>query len=208
VADARPPLVPLLDALNDVAGWLAAEHVRGAVIGGVAASLLGRPRLTRDVDVLVSVAESRWNEFLAGATQFGLVPRHPDAIAFAHTARVLLMRHEPSTVDVDVVLGALPFEEEILARATTIHIDGIPITLASAEDIVILKAVAGRPRDLGDIESVLAANPTLDHVRVRRWVREFSTALGRPDIYKTMEKLLPRPRRKSVKKKKQAPKHK
>jgi hypothetical protein len=171
------------------------------VIGGVAASLLGRPRLTRDVDVLVSVTESRWGEFLAGAARFGLAPRNRDAIEFAHTARVLLLRHESSGVDVDVILGALPFEEEVLARISTIHVDGIPIALASPEDIVILKAVAGRPRDLGDIESVLAANPKLDYTRVRRWVREFAAALGKPDILKTLESLMPRPKR-NVKKKK------
>ena len=111
MAKTQSPLVPLLDALNDLTRWLAAAHVHGAVIGGVAASLRGRPRLTRDVDVLVSVAEPHWGELLEHGAQFGLVPRLAEAIAFAHSARVLLLRHEPSGVDVDVILGALPFEE-------------------------------------------------------------------------------------------------
>jgi hypothetical protein len=82
----------------------------------------------------------------------------------------------------------------------------VSLPLPSAEDLIILKAVAGRPRDIGDIESVLAANPDLDLVRVRRWVREFATALGRSDIYKTLETLLPKPRRQLARKKKRAPK--
>ncbi len=48
-------LVPLLAVLWDLVGWWKAGKVPGVVIGGLAASLLGRPRLTRGVDALVLV---------------------------------------------------------------------------------------------------------------------------------------------------------
>lgn len=38
------PLVPLLAALRDLVAWWQAFDLPGTVIGGVAASLLGRPR--------------------------------------------------------------------------------------------------------------------------------------------------------------------
>jgi hypothetical protein len=49
----------LLSALLDVMRWLDAAHAPSMVIGGVAASVLGRPRLTqpdmlRDFDALVA----------------------------------------------------------------------------------------------------------------------------------------------------------
>lgn len=44
-------LAPLLAALRDLVLWFENADIRGAVIGGVAASLLGRPRVTRDVGV-------------------------------------------------------------------------------------------------------------------------------------------------------------
>jgi len=53
-----------------------------------------------------------------------------------------------------------------------------------------MKAVAHRPRDLGDIEAVLDAHPELDAQRVRRWVREFSMALAMPDLLTDLEKML------------------
>lgn len=201
MARAQSPLVPLLHTLNDLTGWLAAARASGVVIGGVAASLLGRPRVTRDVDVLVFVDEAAWSDFLARGVKFGFSPRRPDAIEFARTSRVLLVRHEPSGVDVDVVLGALPFEEEVIARVVPVEIGGIRIPLPTAEDLIIMKSVAGRARDVGDIESLLAANPKLDLRRVRRWVREFSTALAQPDIYERLQTLLPASRRKVVRKK-------
>jgi len=45
-----PELALLRQALSDLLRWLAETNVPGIIIGGVAASLLGHPRLTRDVD--------------------------------------------------------------------------------------------------------------------------------------------------------------
>lgn len=51
-------LAPLINALRDLMNWFETEHISGMVIGGVAASLLGRPRITRDVDILIQLEES------------------------------------------------------------------------------------------------------------------------------------------------------
>ena len=51
-------LAPLLAVLRDLVGWWKAGKVPGVVIGGLAASLLGRSRLTRDEDALVLVEEA------------------------------------------------------------------------------------------------------------------------------------------------------
>jgi hypothetical protein len=185
-------LAPLLAALGDLSAWLLAKKVPGAVIGGVAASLLGRPRLTRDVDAMVLLDEGKWADFLAAGEQFGFKPRLSDAIAFARKARVLLVRHEPSGIDVDVAFGNLPFEEEAIAKAAWTAVGGIRIPLPAPEDLIIMKAVAHRPRDLSDIESLLDAHAKLDIKRIERWVREFSGALDMPEIVRDMESLLSR----------------
>jgi len=44
-------LTPLLAVLRDLVAWLEYGKVPGVVIGGLAASLLGRPRLTQDVEL-------------------------------------------------------------------------------------------------------------------------------------------------------------
>jgi len=55
-----------------------------------------------------------------------------------------------------------------------------------------MKAVAGRPRDMMDIENVISANPDLDVERIRRWVREFAAVLDMPEIHSNLEVLLKR----------------
>lgn len=183
-------LVPLLSALSDVVAWFQAAHIPAVIIGGVAASLLGRPRVTRDVDALVIVSEDRWTEFLALGKQFGFRERRTDAITFARKSRVLLVNHEPSDIDADIVFGALSFEEESVSRAVWVSVSGVRIPLPTPEDLIIMKAVAHRTRDMGDIESVLDAHPKLDVRRIRRWTREFSHALDMPDILSDLESIL------------------
>lgn len=183
-------LAPLLAALRDLISWFENADIRGAVIGGVAASLLGRPRVTRDVDALAVLDEERWEKFLGAGAGFGFVPRRHDALAFAQSTRVLLAHHNASGIDVDIVFAGLPFEKAAVAGAQSLSVGGLRIPLVVPEDLIIMKAVARRPRDIADIEALLDAHPKLNVRKVRRWVREFSTALGMPDILTGFESIL------------------
>ena len=171
---------------------LAVAGVPGMVIGGVAASILGRPRATRDVDAVVWAPEAAWPGFLAAAVAVGLRPRVSDPLAFARTSRVLLLRHEASGVDVDISFGSLPFEEEAIRRARSTMVAGVEVPLVTPEDLVILKAVANRPRDHVDIEAIIAAQPALDRRRIRRILRAFAEALDAPEVVDVTERLLRR----------------
>ena len=66
---------PLLAALTDLAHWFADIGVRAMIIGGPAASLLGRPRLTRDIDAMAFAPESQWPHVLRRASTHGILPR-------------------------------------------------------------------------------------------------------------------------------------
>jgi len=176
--------------LHDLVAWLDAARVKGVVIGGLAASILGRPRATRDVDLLVLLDPARWEEFLAAGASFRFRARIADPLGFAHQSRVLLLRHEPSSIDLDVSLGGLLFEEEAVDRGSRIEIDGVQVPLVSAPDLLVMKAVAHRPRDLADIEAVLDRNPDLDLGRAKDWIREFSAALDRPEIFEDFQAIV------------------
>ena len=184
------PLAPLAAALRDLAAWLDDAKLPCAVIGGVAASLRGRPRATRDVDCLVLADEDTWQRLVESATKHDIQPRVTDPVAFARESRVLLLRHGPTSVDIDLTLGALLFEEELVLRATRVDVAGVSVPVATAEDLVVMKAIAGRPRDRGDIEGLLDAHPDLDVDRVRKQVAEFAAMLESPEIAADLEALL------------------
>lgn len=188
-------LVPLLSTLRDLVSWLKAKRVQGLIIGGVAASILGRPRVTCDVDALVLLDEKDWGEFLSAGTEFGFVARVTNPLDFARKAKVLLVRHEPSGIDVDVTFATLPFEKEAITNGVWVDIRGVRLPLPTAEDLIIMKAVAHRPRDLADIESIMDAHPNLNLRKIRRWVKEFSTVVEMPEIFNDLEKILTRRRK-------------
>ncbi|OGW57267.1 MAG: hypothetical protein A2Y48_08420 [Nitrospirae bacterium RIFCSPLOW2_12_42_9] len=191
-------LSPLLVVLRDLVEWLKASHTPGVVIGGVAASVLGRPRFTQDVDALVLLDNNDWAEFLSSGTQLGFVTRISNALDFATKNRILLLRHESSGIDVDISLGVLPFEEEAVSSAMWVEVGGVKIPLPPPEDLIIMKAVARRPRDIVDIESIMDANPNLNVGRIKMWVREFSSVLEMPEILTDLEAILSHKRKKKL----------
>ena len=191
----KQPLLPLLEALRDLIKWLQKKHVPGVVVGGVAASILGRPRMTRDIDALILLEEKYWEEFLIDGAKFGFFPRLSDCVAFAKKSRVLLVRHKPSGIDVDITISKLPFEKEAIARAVWLDIRRIRLPLPAPEDLIIMKAIAHRPRDLADIESIFDVHTKLNLRRIRKWVKEFSSAIEIPEILKDLENILARKRK-------------
>lgn len=185
-----------LRCLADLLSWFEASRAPGVIIGGIAASVLGRPRVTRDVDALVLVNESDWPQFLDTGAKFGFRARISDALAFASEARVLLVRHDPSGIDADLIFGTLPFEREAVKRSRPARLGGLTLPLPRPDDLIVLKAVAHRPRDLADIEGILDANPGLRLQRARRWILEFAEALDRPEIVDDFESVFSAARKK------------
>jgi len=76
-------IASLHSVVRDAGNWLKAANVPGVVIGGVAAALLGRPRVTKDVDLLVWIDEDRLQEFMSACLPWGFVPRISDAVEFS-----------------------------------------------------------------------------------------------------------------------------
>lgn len=100
------------------------------------------------------------------------------------------MVHEESSIEVDISLGALPFERDLINRAGTVSIGGLDVRMASVEDLVVLKLVAGRPHDLGDVDQLVKINPDLDRGYVRALVTQFAHLLEIPEIVDSMDRLL------------------
>jgi hypothetical protein len=189
---AEPVAASLLAALADLMRWLDAAKMPSMVIGGVAASVLGQPRLTQDVDALAIVPEAHWPDAMSHAAHFGIVPCIQDALGFAHRSRVLMMRHAASGIDLDITFGGLTFEQAAVANCQVHTVCGVSVRLPRVEDLMVMKAIARRPKDLQDIQGLLAAHPEVDIVLVRKWISEFATAIGTSDMLEAFDQLLAR----------------
>lgn len=148
-----------------------------AIIGGVAVSIRATPRFTEDVDAVVWAGEGDWEALLCGLQEQGLQARPNDPIAFARRNRLLLLEDEDS-VEVDLSLGALPFEEELIESADLVEImPNLTARIATAEALVIMKAIAWRPKDLLDIREIVGVAPNLDRDLIVKTFSEYAALL-------------------------------
>ena len=180
----------LFVALRDLQSWLSHERIDYATVGGIAVSLVAQPRFTNDIDAVVWVESERWRPLLESASRHGFVPRIADPIEFATRSRVLLLRHTDTGIGIDLSFAALPFEREMIDEAIPVDIHDVKLRIARPEDLIVMKAVANRAKDLADIESILTFHPKLDLAHVRRWVKEFADALESPELAADLERIL------------------
>jgi hypothetical protein len=144
----------LLRAASKVEVLLSSRGWRFCFIGGVSVQRWGNPRFTQDIDLTLLTGFGD-EESYVDSLLTELVPRRQDAREFALKRRVLLSRTREG-VDVDIALGALPFEERSVTRASRWQVrQDVALTTCSAEDLLVHKVFAGRDQDWGDVEQVL-----------------------------------------------------
>jgi hypothetical protein len=111
-------------------------------------------------------------------------------VTFAVDHRVLPVT-VPGGSEADISLGLPGYEEEAVARALMHELgEGRSVRLCSAEDLIIHKALAGRPQDVLDIEGIVARQGSaLDVGYVRRWLAEFERISGDPEVTARFERI-------------------
>ena len=142
------------------------RHWQYCFIGGIANQRWGQPRTTIDVD-LTLLAGLGTEETFVDELLSHYSARIPDPRSFALQHRVLLLQ-SPGGIGIDISLGAIPFEEKMVARASRYEfLPGVSLLTCSPEDLIVLKAFADRSQDWLDVEGVLVRQKGLldwDHI--------------------------------------------
>jgi len=160
------------------------------LIGGQAVLVHGEPRLTLDVDVTLGLAPDRLPLVLEACEAMGVEPLPDDVEDFVRDTFVLPVADPESRVRIDLIFSTTPFEAEAIARAIQIEVSGEMIPFATAEDLIVHKLFAGRPRDLEDVEGILRRKGgDLDWEYLDRWAEEFSAVPGRETMPARMRSL-------------------
>lgn len=179
----------LLDAAREVGDFFAERGWSYCVIGGLAVQRWGEPRTTLDADLTLLAGWGEEERF-ARAILGRFASRIPDGLNFAVERRVLLLRSSGGK-DVDISLGALPFEAQMVQRAVPVEFaPGCTLPCCTAEDLFVMKAFAARPRDWLDAEGVLQRQAGLDSAYILGHLRELCDLKGDPGILRRAESLL------------------
>ena len=161
--------------LEKIASELDKSGIPYMVIGGQAVLLYGEPRLTRDIDITLGISVEMLDEMLLVAETIGLKPL-VDPRTFTLKTMVLPCSARETDLRVDFIFSFSPYERQAMERARIVRIRETGVKFASAEDLVIHKIFAGRPRDLEDAKGVLLKNTEIDHAYIRHWLNELSIA--------------------------------
>ncbi|MFH1761391.1 MAG: nucleotidyltransferase [bacterium] len=176
--------------LAAIKNWFSRNKTPYVIIGGVASSYLGMPRFTADVDAVIDSSGLDLKKLLESASAFNLKPRIRNCLSFARQNRILLLIHTPSSINADVSLGILPFELMAIKHARKKKIGQTFINFPRVEDLIIFKAVAGRPQDISDIRALLKIESRLNTKYIIKTVSEFARVLEKPEIVTDLKRLL------------------
>ncbi|MBL8516667.1 MAG: hypothetical protein JNM76_06830 [Betaproteobacteria bacterium] len=177
-----------MPATSDLGGALAVQPILEELglpfcfIGGLVVGRWGEPRFTRDANVTLFCPIGDEAEVIPKLAE-RLPGRVESAVEFAQLHRIYLAK-SPAGTPVDIALGTLDFEYRCVNRATDFMI-GLDQRLrtCSAEDLIVLKAFAGRPRDWLDIEGViLSRGPKLNWPQILEELNPLAALKEAPEL--------------------------
>ena len=155
----------------DIAEKLRKRNRRFAVVGGVATTILGYLRVTQDVDLVVDADVSSAIQLLSELIEDGYRQPFDNVELIIRSSHILPLENVETGVNVDLAIGESGFEKQIVARAIPQKIGRFTVNVATPEDIILMKLIASRDKDLGDIDGLIAV-----HGRVLDWGYCLATA--------------------------------
>ncbi|MDH4161361.1 MAG: nucleotidyltransferase [Nitrospirota bacterium] len=141
------------------------EGVRYLVVGGLAMNLLGVPRVTYDIDILIDMTDENIEVLMRLMKEWGFKPKLPvkvmdfadrekrkDWIETKHMKAFNLVNAKWALSEIDIIIDAPVAYPEARKHAKKISVQGISIPVISIDDLIKMKTTAGREMDKADIQ--------------------------------------------------------
>ena len=148
-----------IDLFEKIDAIFANRQIPYAVIGGYAVAAWGEERATRDVDLLC-LNDSQ--KIIKALQEENLQFEHRCGDWEDPISEVIRIdfSDQDSPFEVDIVIGIKNAPVGIFDRIRKLTIEDLSIPIASPEDMVLLKLLAGSARDLEDARSILQIQGT------------------------------------------------
>jgi predicted nucleotidyltransferase len=143
-------IVDLHPDFKDLLAEFVAADVRFVVLGGYAVGHHGKPRATKDLDLLVSGTEQNLENVAEALRQFGAPPAVIRAARALAPSEIAYLGVDP--VHVDIMRRADGVDtESVIDRAVRVDLGGLSVPVISLDDLIDNKRASGRPQDLADL---------------------------------------------------------
>lgn len=151
-----PAPLDLVAELKSLAALLDGAHVPYALCGGMAVTVHGAVRSTKDIDLLVRDTDvERVVELVRPAGwRFRALPMvfDPGEPHARHLTRVTRIEG-PLVLMLDLI-AVTPFLQPVFDGRIVIEVGGQPLSVVSLDGLAVMKRLAGRPQDLADLEKL------------------------------------------------------
>lgn len=161
-------------ALQRVVRALDQARIPYAILGGLAVRVYAIPRFTSDIDLMIDLDRADiprlWQSLESAGCEVSETFRSGwlDEVSGLPLIHVT-MPVQKSWIEVDLFLAECGFQRSIMERRKTIDTPAGPMSFASPEDLILLKLLAGRPKDLIDVQDILFTMGELDRPYLVKW---------------------------------------
>ena len=100
-----------------------------------------------------------------------------DVNQFLSQTFVLPVLDPESNIRIDFVFSLTGYERQAVTRSKLVSLGGVQVHFVSLDDLIVMKMISGRQRDLEDVISVIQKNPAFDRVYVEKWLQMFDQEL-------------------------------
>lgn len=139
--------------------------------------------MTADIDVTVELGGRNVTTMLDALVGSGFTPAFAFDDAFVAATRVVPVVHQASGMPVDIMLAGPGLEELFIGAAVLTTIAGVEVPVIRAEHLVVMKILAGRPRDLEDVAGIVTVQAErLDRGEIEQLLEVLESALGQSDL--------------------------
>jgi hypothetical protein len=140
------------------------EEIRYLVVGGLAMNLLGVPRATYDIDILIDMEDDNIKTLMGLMNEWGFKPKVPvkvmdfadrekrdDWISRKNMKAFNLVNAKWALSEIDIIIDAPVAYAEARKRSKKISVQGVSVPVVSIDDLIRMKRAAGREQDKADI---------------------------------------------------------
>ncbi len=140
-----------LDAdFKDLLQAFADAEVRYLVVGGYAVGFHGIPRFTKDIDLWIDPAEQNVARVELALHAFGAPAQVVAQLRAASLDDVLWMGAPPMRADILKGVPGGDFQRAFAKRVEA-QWSGVPVSIISRDELIVIKCASGRPQDLLDV---------------------------------------------------------
>jgi predicted nucleotidyltransferase len=177
-------LFEVLKIVSDTARRLGIKVV---IMGGMAVSVYAAPRATFDIDAIGDIKEELLDSFLSDLKSQGFSFDEKRPVKIIAGLPFITLYYRRFQVPVDLFLVRNEFQMSIVQRACTLRVSGLDLDLISPEDLILIKFIAGRSRDIEDIRQILIENSqVLDFNYLRQWAAKLGQRIFLEDELKSL----------------------